>query len=188
MRSRDLGVVLAAAVVLFAGCAHVSNPFWHTKASYTHLNKEVLRTVADEIEKAVKEGNKEPKIADRDGIVVNTPEILQLLRTRALRSQLVDEYRASGCACEKRDGLLYMLNSKEYRKTFKARARKHHEVLVIYENQDRWALYQGILQASKLPGGSLSAIQETFADARAAILGPGQKYVDDKGKTVTSTK
>ncbi len=182
MQNRILLACVVVVALTSAGCGHVANPFWRTKANYAQLDKEALRAVANEIEKAVQEGNREPKLTGHAGIVVNTPEIMQILKTRAARAELVNEYRSSGFACEKRDGLLYMITNKDYRKAFKRRARDRHALLVINENKDRWTLYESIVAASKLRATALSAVQETFAEARRDLLPSGQKFQDADGK------
>jgi hypothetical protein len=49
------------------------------------------------------------------------------------------------------------------------------------ENDNRWTIFEGILKASNFPPRALSAIQETFHEARVASMEPGQKYEDSSG-------
>jgi hypothetical protein len=83
-------------VLLAMGCSTVANPFVHMKADYSTVPQEALKAVAIEIEQAVQSGNREPKIAGRDGVVVSSPEVQQAIHTRAARSELLNQFLSSG--------------------------------------------------------------------------------------------
>jgi len=175
---------MLSAVVLLAGCSTFHNPFWRMKPDYSNLPEEALRAVAADIEQAVREGNRESDIADRDGVMVNTPEIRQAIRARAARREILSEFLDTGHAYEKQNGLVYLLPSKEYRKSTKRRQRDRNALLIMNENNDRWTLYEGIVKASNLPPRALSAVQEIFHEARVEYMSPGHKYETPEGEIV----
>ena len=53
------------------------------------------------------------------------------------------------------------------------------------ENNDRWLLYEGLVDANRYPRGGLNAIQAIFADARVTGLSPGQKFENSNGEIAT---
>lgn len=173
--------LLVSIVVACGGCVSLGNPFVHIKPNYAKLPAEVMKQVALEIEQAVQKGEREPNIADRDGIVVNTDIIKQAIRTRAARSEIVNVFLDSGHAFEAQNGLISVLRTKDYKKSSTSKQRDRNALLVMSENENRWALYEGIVEASKLPSGSHSAVQAIFHDARIQCMTVGQKYEDAAG-------
>ena len=179
-------IVFAALLSLF-GCRTFVAPFAAMRPDYDEVPTEPLRAVALDIEKAVRAGDRTPDIEDRGGIVVNTDEVLQAIRTRAARAELVNRFRETGHACEHRDGLLWIIRSAEYKKSGNRRKRDLDARLVIWENEDRRAIYTGILKASGLPRTARGAVQEIFHGARVQCLPPGQKYENEAGDVVRKT-
>lgn len=175
-------VVTMLAAVLVAGCISIPNPFLHGKADYSKLNADSLKAVAMEVEQAVQEGNREPGVKDRDGIVVSSEPIVQAIRMRAARSELLNEFLDSGFAREDNNGLVKVLGSKEYTKATSGRERNRNAMLVLNENNDRWTIYEGIVKQSKLRGAT-PTVQDAFHQARVAVMKPGQKYQDAAGNT-----
>lgn len=175
-------MVLMAVALVTAGCASFPNPFVRLRPDYTALPEEAMRQKASEIEAAIRAGTKEAVFADESGIVVNTPEILQAIRTRATRQALLDEFLDSGFGYETSSGLVEIRRSNEYKKATTRRERDKHAMLVMGENSDRWALYEGILRASRFPARSLSAIQQIFYEARLPLLESGQRYETAEGR------
>ena len=175
-------LVASLAVVLVAGCISISNPFLHGKPDYSKLNADSLKAVATEIEQAVQEGNREPGVKDRDGIVVTSEPIVQAVRMRAARSQLLNEFLDSGFGREDKNGLVNILGSKEYTKATSGRERNRNAMLVLNENNDRWTIYEGIVKVSKIRGAT-ATVQDAFHQARVAVMKPGQKYQDAEGNT-----
>jgi len=173
--------LLVPMLLACAGCISIGNPFIHSKPNYAKLPAEEMKAVAAEIERAIQSGDREPTIADRGGIVVNTEAIKQAIRTRAARSEILNAFLDSGYAREDRTGLISIVHSKEYKKSANGNKRDRDALLIMSENSNRWAIYQGIREASNLPSGSLSAIQAIFHDARVQCLKPGQKYEDESG-------
>lgn len=173
--------LLVPLLLACAGCISIGNPFIHSKPDYARLPVEDMKVVALDIERAIQSGEREPAIAGRGGIVVNTEEIKQAIRTRAARAEILNEFLDSGHAREDRTGLISVLHSKEYKKSANSNRRDRDALLVMSENSNRWAIYQGIREASNLPSGALSAIQAVFHDARVQCMKPGQKYEDEAG-------
>lgn len=176
-------IVLLAALVM-AGCASITNPFVHMAPDYTIVPQEELKAVALDIERAVQEGNREPRIEDRAGLVVSDAVILQAIHTRAARAELVNEFLDKGYGREDRDGLLRVLKTSEYKKGTTGKQRSRDALLVMNENNDRWALYETLVKSSKLPRRSLSAVQDAFHQARLEVMKAGQRYEGSSGETV----
>lgn len=168
-------------LLLIAGCQTMNNPFWRMEPDYSKLPEESLREVALSIEKAIRDGEREPDIPDRDGIVLSAPEIRQAIRARAARQDILNAFLETGHGYEKKNGLVYLLSSKEYRKSTKRKQRDRHALLIMNENNDRWTLYEGIVQAGEFPHRSLSAVQDIFYQARIEFLPPGHKYETPEG-------
>jgi hypothetical protein len=162
----------------------MANPFVHMKPDYSQLPEEALRAAAADIEQAVQAGNREPGLANREGIVLETELIQQTLRSRAARAEQLNTFLDSGYCMEGCNGLVYVLRGKDYKKSTTGKERNHHALLVMSENDDRWALYENIVEASNLPPRSLSAVQSIFHEARLACMSPGQKYEDENGDAV----
>lgn len=175
-------LVASLLLALAAGCVSIPNPFLHGTPDYSKLPADSLKAVAMEIEQAVQEGNREPGIKDRDGIVVTSEPIVQAIRMRAARSQLLNEFLDSGFGREENNGLVKILGSKKYTKATSGRERNRNAMLVLNENNDRWTLYEGIVKQSKLKG-ALATLQDAFHQARVASMKPGQKYQDAEGNT-----
>lgn len=176
---------LLACVLLAAGCkTGVVNPFVSMRPDYTEVPVEEVKNAAMLIEAAVKSGNRDFDPATITGIRVDTEEIMQAIRTRAARQQLVDEFLNTGHAYEQNNGLLNVKRSSEYKKLGTSRDRDRQALLVMGENTDRWALYEGILEANNYSGRALSAIQNIFHEARIAQLDAGQKYQDEAGEII----
>ena len=173
--------VFVPVLLACAGCISIGNPFIHSNPNYAKLPAEDMKAVALDIERAIQSGEREPSIAGRGGIALNTEEIKQAIRTRAARSELLNEFLDSGHAREDRTGLISIVHSKEYKKSAKGNQRDRDALLVMSENANRWTIYQGIREASNLPSGALSAIQALFHDARVQCMKPGQKYEDASG-------
>ncbi len=155
--------------------------FFKVKPDYADLPVDALREVAREIEQTVHEGNREAEIADRGGIVVSTDTIRQAIRTRAARARLVDAFLETGHAWELKSGLLEILRTREYKKFGTSRDRDRNALVVLGENTDRWAIYEGIINAGNFPAKSRGAVQRIFYEARLEFLPEGAKYEDESG-------
>ncbi len=179
--------VAIVAAIATAGCATVRGTIGSLAPDYSELPEATVREVAMEVERAVAEGNREAAIVDRGGIVLSTPEMQQAIRTRAARGELVNEFRTMGWGIEKEDGLLTIERTREYNKGRTRREKNRDAGLIVSENTDRWALYEGIRKESGLPPRSLSAIQAIFAEARIELMAAGQKYRDPAGTVVVKS-
>jgi hypothetical protein len=164
-----------------AGCATVSNPLNSIRTDYKDVPGDDLKAVAQEIEVAVQQGNREPGIADRNGVVVSDPQIVQAIRNRSARAELVDQFRATGFAVEQRNGLLKIRNGSEYKNATTSRERDKNAMIVLHENENRWAIYEGILNKSQFRPGELKTIQQAFYEARVTVLPAGEKYENEAG-------
>ncbi len=176
-------VVLLGATALLCGCASVSSIFGHGSPDYANVPADTLKKTAQDIEKAVKDGNRELVLANQNGLTLDTPEIKQAVRTRAARAALLAKLLSTGFAIEQKDGLIAILRSRDYKKATTSEERDRNALLVMSENANRWSIYEGIVKLSNLPSKSLSTVQDAFFRARVDLMVSGQKYQDDDGKT-----
>lgn len=165
-----------------AGCASVSGTFFTPRVDYGDLPQEELARVAETIEAGVRAGDRELALENTPSIIVDTPEVVQATRTRAARAELVDRLLSSGHACEQRNGVIALLRTRDYKKSTTSQERDRNALVVMSENANRWAIYEGIQKASNLKAKSLGAIQDSFYQARVALLAPGQKYEGPDGQ------
>ncbi|MCP4641007.1 MAG: DUF1318 domain-containing protein [bacterium] len=186
-RAQGFGIasilLVALALAVAAGCTR-SNPFVRMAPDYGEVPQETLAEAVSEIETAVKAGNREPDIADRGGVVVNTPEMRQAIKMRAARAELLSALLDAGHAWELSSGLVATLRTKAYKQATTRQERNRNALLVMNENENRWTLYEGLRKASKFPPRSLSAVQQSFFEARIKTLSPGQKYEGPDGETL----
>lgn len=159
-------------LVVLTGCSVLTR----VRPDYKELPVDSLREVALEIEQAVQAGNRTPNIEDRDGIVVNTDAIRETIRTRAARVELVNELLNTGHCWERRDGHLWVIRSAEYKRFGNKRSRNRNALIVYGETQNRWDIYEGILDESDFRQRSLKTIQQVFFEARIQCMSEGQKY------------
>jgi len=168
------------------GCA-VTTPFVRTKPVYDDVPREALYAVALEIETAVQQRDRDAVVADRDGIVVSGDAFRQAFRTRIVRADLVNDFRATNHSVEKRDGLLWIIRgTKVYKESTTRREKDRDALLVMSENDDRRAIYAGIQKASNLPIRTLSAIQRIFYEARLEVMPQGQLFETNEGEIVAT--
>jgi hypothetical protein len=174
-------------VVLFTavGCASLGNPFLNIKPDYSKVPEEELRALAQAVEKSVAQGEREPALNDYPSIKMDSEEVKQAIRTRAARAHLVQELLNTGFAYEQKSSTIATIRSREYKQATNSRKRDQDALLVMSENANRWALYEGLVKASNWSPGALGAVQDAFFQARVEILSPGQKYEGPKGETLT---
>jgi hypothetical protein len=164
-----------------ASCNTVSS----VRTDYAEFDAETVRQVAEEIESAVRAGNRTPELQDRGVVVVNTARIKQAVRSRAARVEILNEFKATGYAFEKSNGLVAIRRTKEYKKSTTWRGRDRNALLVgTGENPDRWNIYEGIIEASKFKPKTLEQIQSIFHSIHVAHLPTGHAYEDENGDTV----
>ncbi len=172
----------ALACLACAGCASVSGTFFTPRVDYGDLPQEELARVAGVIEAGVRAGNRELALENTPGIVVDSPGVVQAIHTRAARAELVDRLLSTGHACEQRNGVITLLRTRDYKKSTTSQDRDRNALVVMSENANRWTIYEGIQKASNLKAKSLGAIQDSFYQARVALLAPGQKYEGPGGE------
>lgn len=175
-----IGMCVGIMLMAMVGCRSVLS----LGPNYSTLPAEGLRAAAVEIEQVVQKADRNAKLTAQPGIVTDTEAIHQAIRTRAARAELVNKLLDSGFAWERADGQLWLTHNSEYRKTTKSRQRDVNALLVQEENANRWAIYEGIVKASRLAPRSLNAVQSAFREARVSCLREGQQYEDKAGKMV----
>lgn len=170
-------LALFSATAFLGGCASgPAIPFTRGAANLDSVPEVDLRAVAESIEAAVRAGETEPKIANHGAIVADFPALQQAVRSRALRNNLIDRFLESGHAYETDNGLVAVLRTKEYKSEGTSQDRDRDALLVMSENNNRWTIYEGIVENSKLPARALASVQEIFRQVRQANLKPGQKF------------
>lgn len=179
-----LSLSAALLILSLSGCLSISpgpSSAAGSAADLSILPAEALREIAREIETQVMQGNREPVLQDREGIVIDVPEIRQAVRTRAARVELVSQFLDNGHSWERRNGRLWIIRSEAYKASGTSRTRDIDALMVNSENRDRWTLYETIIDQSRLPSKALSAVEEIFFEARLDVMKPGQKYEDANG-------
>ncbi len=149
---------------------------------YSTLPEDKILETAKIVETKIWNGETELDSYQIGPINLDTPQIRQAIKTRAMRSQLIKELLNSGFVYEQNGGLIAILRSSEYKRKTTRQQRDRNALIVMSENNDRWALYEGIIKANKYPSKSLSAIEDAFYKARVELLSPGHKYQTPDGK------
>lgn len=168
---------------VLAGC-NTANPFTRMAPDYTTVPQDALMRVATEVETVVLAGDPERTVGDDGGVVVSSPAVAQAIRSRALRTELVQNLLDSRYAVEKPNGLIALEGSREYKDATTRRERDRDALVVLSENENRWAIYEGIMKASNFPSKSLSAIQDAFYTARVAQMTQRTGYETPEGDMV----
>jgi len=139
---------------------------------------------AQYIEQQIAAGEREPDLSNIKGINLDTPQIKQAIRTRAIRYELIKDLLDKGFVCEQNNGLISIIRNRDYKNKTTRQQRDKNALVIMGENNDRWALYEGIIKANNYSSKSLSAIQDTFYRARLDCLQPGHKYQTPDGQIV----
>jgi len=137
-------IVMLAATAILTGCA-ATNAFVRLSPDYSDLPVEDLKSVARSIEEIAAAGEEEFTVATAGGIVVDSPELLQAIRTRAIRRPLVNEFLDGGFGIEEANGLIAVQRSSAYKKATTSMQRDREALLVMSENNNRWTIYEGLL-------------------------------------------
>ncbi len=183
LKSLRGGLVFAGLALVLAGCATTpSMPFLRGEPKLDSVPEAELRAVAEAIEQAVREGNKDAGITNQGPIVAEFPELQQAVRSRALRAPLINGFLDSGHAYETDNGLIAVIRTKEYKAEGNAQDRDRDALLVMSENNNRWTIYEGLVEKSNLPARALASVQEVFRQVRVQNLGAGQKYQEPGGE------
>lgn len=166
---------IATAMLLFAGCASTSIPFMRLAPDYSELPAAALQTLAEGIETAVAQEDRDYVPVNQDGVTVGSEAIRQAIRQRAARRALVVGLLDAGHASEMASGMIALQTGSTYAKATNKRERDRNALVVYSENQNRWTIYEGIVKASNFPPRSLSAVQDSFFRARLQHLKPEHK-------------
>lgn len=177
-------LIILMMLVSAAGCGTTGAPGTRPEKVPERLPLEAVRALATEIERAVAGGNRDVQIADRAGLIINTPEMSQAIRTRATRIEILNRFLDTGHAWERRDGLVWVITSNVYKKTGTRQDRDRQALIIVSENRDRLTLYQNLAKVNRLGQGSVSVIRGLFAEARLEFLPAGQKYETETGEVV----
>lgn len=171
----------ALATVLVLSMLSGCHTFMRVAPDYADLPVDDLKQVAAQIEEAIHNKDREPDIKNRGAVIVETDAIKQAVRTRAARAHLIEAFLETGHLMEASNGLVSIIRTREYKHFGTSRDRDRNAQLVLGENGDRWALYEGILEASNFSPKSLPAIQHIFFEAHMAVLPDGTKFEDEHG-------
>jgi hypothetical protein len=173
-------ILIIALLALFPACAMFGKgkPF----------PEESMKKLVTSIEDAVRQGDREAKIPECDGLTAASTEFAQLLRTRAARYPAYQELMDAGYGYEEQDGLVAINATKDYRKATKSRERARHALVVLQENNDRWAMYDTLLKENKIGGGKLKQLRAIFGAVRVGGMPQGWLYQDADGKIVGKTQ
>lgn len=176
--------MLACVVAFLAtGCSTLTS-VGKVRPDYTAVPEDALTRVAGEIESVVRAGDADQKVTNDGAVIVETPEVQQAIRTRALRMELIHNLLTSRFAVEKPNGLISIERSKAYKDATTRRERDRDALVVMSENDNRWTLYEGIMKASNFPSKSLSAIQDAFHRARIDRMVTGEIHETSDGEIV----
>jgi len=151
-------------------------------AEFAEFPAEAIRALAGEIERQVADGNREPTLTGLEGLIVDTPELRQAVRTRAARIELVNTMLDAGHSWERRNGRIWILRTQEYKASTSRRQRDIDAIMINGENRDRWTIYEGIVEKNRLGRGALSKVEEIFFEARTQHMTAGQKYESSNGE------
>ena len=131
--------------------------------------------------------NARPPLENRERVVVDTPRIRQAVKTRATRNALTADLLATEHAYEQRTGLIAILRSRAYKDATTRQERDRNALVVMSENNDRWAIYEGLLEANDWPAKALPAVQAIFFEERVELLPAGTHYEGPGGDVVAKT-
>lgn len=188
-------IAITLMLLLGAGCGAVNVPvlggngfFGNLRPDYDAVPEAGLRALAQEIERAVMEGNRDAAIPDRPSLRINTPEMQQAIRTRAARAALIQELLEEGHAYEQRGGLVAIARGRAYQQATTKLQRDKNALVIMGENSNRWMLYEGIIKANNFSGKALSAVRVIFFEARRELAPPGHRFEDGSGALIEKGK
>ena len=147
-----------------------------------------VKKLAANIEEAVRSENRDVKLPETDEVKASSPDLMQVLRTRAARYPAYKELMDAGYGYEERGGLVAIHTSKEYRKATKSNERARHALVVLQENNDRWAMYDAILKENRMGSGKQKQLRAIFTQVRNTGMPEGWLYQDENGKVVAKGK
>ncbi len=174
-----------AVVAMLAGCAQMGTVVGGFRPDLDTVPEDAVREAARQIEEAVQQGAAEVNLAEANGVVLDTERIRQAVRTRALRSEAINEFRDTGFGVEDDNGLLYVERGRLYSNATTRRERDRNAMLVMSENNDRWAIYEDIVRANGLPSGAKDAVRYIFFEERIRLMPEGQPHSPLRGVAET---
>ncbi len=174
-------LILVTVILTTGGCASVQNAFFSTEPDYAGLPVDDIEQAATAIERAVAAGERNPQLPQLPNLKIDTDLIEQAIRSRTARFEMLDAFLDTGHFVEKANGLVSILRTNEYKKSTTRHQRDRNALVVMAENEDRWTLYESLLDANDFPNRSLAAIRAIFHQARIQTMKKGQKYEDSAG-------
>ncbi len=170
---------IAATTLVFSLClvgCSTTNSMLHLAPDYSALPVEELAQVATAVETIVAAGDEDFALENSGGVTIDTVQMKQAIRNRAIRHELLSELLDTGFVVEKENGLIAIERSSAYKKARSSRQRDWDATLVMSENDNRWTIYEGLIKVNEWAPRGLSAVQETFFKARVPLLTEGQRH------------
>lgn len=171
---KSIATTLLIALYL-VGCS-TTNSMLHLAPDYSALPVTELEQMATSVETIVAAGNENFTLEDSGSITIDTVQLNQAIRNRAIRHELLSELLDTGFATEKENGLIAIERSSAYKKARSSRQRDRDAMLVMSENENRWTIYEGLIEINEWAPRGLSAVQETFFKARVPLMAAGQRH------------
>lgn len=164
-------------VLSLTGCS-TTNSMLHLAPDYSALPVTELEHVAHSVESIVAAGDQEFALENTDSVTIDTVQMKQAIRNRVIRHELLSELLDTGFAVEKENGLIAIERTSAYKKARSSRQRDRDAMLVMSENNNRWTIYEGLVEVNEWAPRGLSAVQETFFKARVPLMAAGQRHDD----------
>lgn len=155
--------------------------FGSVAPDFTEIPVDELRVVAEELESVIAAGKRDADLQGASGVSVDSEIIAQAVRARAARHELVSGLLETQFAWERRDGLIWLLKTKEYAENISSRDRDRNALIVNGENGNRWALYEELLKVNNWAPRNLSAVQLIFHEERVKLMSASQLYETPSG-------
>ncbi len=168
-------------IIFLSSCATIQTTVARATPDYNALPADSVRETAAYFEKGIKDGIREPVLQSLDDLIIDTPEIRQALRSRAARSELVQDILSRGNAVEKANGKISIIRNNAYKKSTTSKLRDRDALFIIMENRDRVIIYQSLTDTNNLNPAGRSAMESIFQQVRIEQLEPGQLYDDANG-------
>ena len=114
-----------------------------------------------------------------DGVIISQPDVTAAIESRRDRFDELARYKAMLCIGENRRGLAH------YRKCEACKDRQVRNLvsmLILSENADRWAIYEGIVKSNRLPSRALKTLQEAFRAEHESRASSGELYQTQSGE------
>ena len=114
-----------------------------------------------------------------DGVMIGQPDVRTAIESRRARFDECARYKAVQCIGENRRGLA------QYRKCDECEDRQVRNVvdmLILSENDDRWAIYEVIVKGNRLPSSALKTLREAFRAEHESRASSGDLYQTQAGE------